>query len=61
LILREDKIAFIIYSSDIEFSLEALDALTAGPVVAMDDFVAYSPNKFPSVPNADQELCCFVK
>ena len=47
---------FIVDGSNIEFSFLALDALVAGLVVTMDNFVADSPHNVPLVPNASQEL-----
>jgi hypothetical protein len=50
LIGREKEFAFFINGSNFGFCFESLYSLTAGLIVAMDKFIADSPNEVPLIP-----------
>jgi hypothetical protein len=58
LIRWKKKVALVVYGSNIEFCFTALDALAAGLVMAVDNFVADGPQYVPLVPDAGQNVCC---
>ena len=58
LIHWKKKVALVVYGLNIEFCVTVLDALVAGLVVAVDNFVADGPHYVPLVPDAGQNVSC---